>query len=157
MRRNTHPFLRSRARSATASTDGPRPVPTRSCAVPPVRLPRPLQPPGEDLSVDIRWDAPGPVLAVAGALDTLGRDLLEAVLLHVRRSRPGPIAVDLAGVSFVDTQGFSPVLAPDVVLVAASPAVRRLLRLLGLPLPGLRHSHGPAGRRDRPRRVSGDG
>jgi len=85
--------------------------------------------------MDIRWDRTTPVVKVAGELDVGGRDLLEAVLSHVRSPRRGPVAVDPADVSFVDTHGLSPVLERDVVLVAASPAVSRVLRLLGVSLP----------------------
>lgn len=83
--------------------------------------------------MEIRWDGPRPVVAVSGELDFTGQELLGALLDHVRGTRPGPVAVDLGQVSFADTDGLSPVLARDVVVVAASPAVVRLLRHLGAP------------------------
>jgi anti-anti-sigma regulatory factor len=85
--------------------------------------------------MEIRWGEPRPVVAASGELTLFGAELLEALLAHVRATDPGPVAVDLGHVTFVDTHGLSPALAPDVVLVAASPAVARVLRLLGLPVP----------------------
>ena len=107
--------------------------------------------------MEIRRDGPRPVVAVSGELDLAGKDLLEAVLAHVRSTRPGVVAVDLSRVSFVDSHGVSPVLEWDVVLVAASPAVRRLLRLLGLPAPEPRHSRRSTRRRSRRSPLAGDG
>ena len=90
------------------------------------------------LSVEIRRSGARPVVVVAGELDLSGRDLLEALLGHVRAGSRQPVAVDLAQVPFADTHGLEPVLEPDVVVVAASPAVTRLLRhleiLTGRPL-----------------------
>ncbi|WP_166532509.1 STAS domain-containing protein [Blastococcus xanthinilyticus] len=97
--------------------------------------------PGADataLSVEVRRDGDRPVVAASGELDVLGRELLDAVLSHVRETHSGVVAVDLSGVSFVDSHGLAPALGADVVLVAASPPVCRLLRLMGLPVPAMR-------------------
>ena len=88
--------------------------------------------------MEIRRGGPRPVVVVSGELDLSGKELLEALLGHVRASSPGSVAVDLAQVPFADTHGLEPVLEPDVAVVAASPAVTRVLRhlevLLGRPL-----------------------
>lgn len=134
MTRTSHPLTRFRAHRA-GSPAGPL-----AAAPGPVAVPAPGGATAErewaELSMEIRRDGRRPVVAVSGELDLAGKDLLEAMLAHVRSTHSGTVAVDLAQVSFVDTHGVSPVLGRDVVLVAASPAVRRLLRLLGLPLPG---------------------
>ncbi len=90
---------------------------------------------GAELSIEICRAGAQPVVSVSGDLDLAGKELLEAVIAHVRDSHRGYVAVDLGQVSFADTHGLSPALQQDVVLVAASPAVRRLLRLLDLPGP----------------------
>jgi anti-anti-sigma factor len=82
--------------------------------------------------MEVRREGPRPVVAVAGELDMVGGQLLDAVISHVRTTDPGPVAVDLADVTFVDSHGLAPALERDVVLVAASPKVSRLMRLLGL-------------------------
>ncbi|RZU31307.1 anti-anti-sigma regulatory factor [Blastococcus saxobsidens] len=87
------------------------------------------------MALDVEWDGPRPVVVVAGELDLVGGELLAAVLDHVRSSRPAFIAVDLSGVTFVDTHGLTPALQADVVLVDHSRVVRRLLSLMGLPVP----------------------
>ena len=86
--------------------------------------------------MEIRRGGMRPVVTVSGELDLMARELLEALLVHVRSTHPGTIALDLGRVTFADTHGLSPALGRDVVLVAASPAVTRLLRLLGLRAPG---------------------
>ncbi|RBY88893.1 hypothetical protein DQ244_13915 [Blastococcus sp. TBT05-19] len=75
-------------------------------------------------------------MVVSGELDVVGGELFVAVLDHVRSSGPGTVAVDLSGVSFVDTHGLTPALQPDVVLVDASRVVDRLLTLMGQPAVG---------------------
>ena len=135
MTRIAHPPLRFRARSA--------PTAPRRSDVERRRLRPAPHPQGStaadgspaELSLEIRRDGPRPVVVVSGDLDLVGQELFEALLTHVRSSRPGTVAVDLIGVSFVDSHGLSPALAPDVVVVAASPSVCRLLRLMGLPVP----------------------
>jgi anti-anti-sigma regulatory factor len=132
MTRSTHPVPGFRARSVT--TPPRRPVVAR-------RRRRAVPPHGgavsrghlAELSLEVRRDGRRPVIAVSGELDLVGMELLEAVLAHVRSGHDGVVAVDLSGVSFANSHGLSPVLDGDVVLVAASPQVCRLLRLMGHP------------------------
>lgn len=98
--------------------------------------------PADEVAAEIRRDRGRPVVAVTGELDGGGRALFAALLAHVRTTCAGPVAVDLAGVSFADAHGLSPALRRDVVLVAVSPAVARLLRHLGIPPRGVRGMRG---------------
>jgi anti-anti-sigma regulatory factor len=91
------------------------------------------------LSVDVREDARGPVVTVAGELDLAGAGLVTAMLDHVRRRQSVPgravgrrdqVDVDLAGVTFVDSSGLAAVVDGRTRIVAASEPVRRLRRLL---------------------------
>lgn len=86
-------------------------------------------------------------MAVTGELDVSGASLLEAVLQHVReRCDDGaPVPVDLGGVRYADTHGLAPVLDGAVHIRSASSAVRRVLRLLGQPIPVPRSSSGGLG------------
>lgn len=136
MPRNTHPLPRFRARSAAPSARRPARVPSQTC----VRS-APEQPQAA-LALDIEWDSPYPVVVVSGELDLVGGELFVAVLDHVRSTGPGLVAVDLSRVSFVDTHGLTPALQADVVLVAASRSVCRLLSLMGLPVPAGRPRRG---------------
>ena len=101
--------------------------------------------------MEIRRGGVRPVVTVCGELDLAGRELLEALLAHVRLTHPGKVSLDLGRVTSIDTHGLAPVLGRDVVLVAASPPVVRLLRLLGLraprPAPLHRDSARPGGGR----------
>ncbi|NEK84520.1 STAS domain-containing protein [Blastococcus saxobsidens] len=142
MTRNTHPVLRFRARS-TGTPD------RRRAAIRPrprvVAQPCPRSVPEREqaaMALDVEWDGPRPVVVVSGELDLVGGDLLAAVLDHVRSSRAELVAVDLSGVTFVDTHGLAPAMQPDVVLVDPSRVVCRLLSLMGLPDP----ADGPDGR-----------
>lgn len=103
-------------------------------AVPPLPAQSAESRDGAGLALDIRRSGSRPLVVVSGELDLAGRDLLEAVLAHVRSTSGGPVAVDLDQVPFADTHGLEPVLEPGVVVVAASPAVTRLLRHLDVPL-----------------------
>ena len=99
---------------------GPRPHPATTA-------------PGDDtLRIDVRRCGAAPVVEVHGDLDVAGAPLLRAITEHVAVDGT-PVAVDLSGVSFADSHGLAPVLTRDVVLVAVSAPVRRLLRLLGAP------------------------
>jgi anti-anti-sigma factor len=138
MTRTSHPLTRFRAPSptwATSSAGRPGAVAPRGHFVLPPSEDSSANEHAADVSMEIWRDGPRPVVEVSGELDLSGKELLEAVLAHVRSTHPGVVAVDLGGVSFIDTHGLSPVLERDVDLVAASPAVRRMLRLLGLPVP----------------------
>lgn len=136
MTRNSRPVPRFRARSATIATRRPAAGRRRRRTVP---LHDGWAPHGRaaDLSLEVRRDGNRPVIAVSGELDLSGMDLFEAMLAHVRSTAEEVVAVDLSGVSFVNSHGLSPVLARDVVLVAASPPVSRLLRLMGQPVPAM--------------------
>jgi anti-anti-sigma regulatory factor len=94
-----------------------------------------------EVAVQVRRDLPRPLVSVAGELDLDSARLLTAMLDHVRRSwvrhareRSGPydvdIDVDLTRVTFADSSGLAPVLEGRTRIVAASPPVRRVLRLL---------------------------
>ena len=91
-----------------------------------------------DTTVQVRSDLPRPLITVTGELDLGSAGLLTALLDHVRRSRTrrgtaGPdlhVDVDLSRVTFADSHGLAPVLDGRTRVVAASPAVRRVLRLL---------------------------
>ncbi|MGY1711599.1 STAS domain-containing protein [Geodermatophilus sp. SYSU D00758] len=85
----------------------------------------------EGLSAEIRTGPAGPVVVVRGDLDATGERLVTAVLEYLAAVGGGPVAVDLRAVPFADSHGLAPLLRPGVVLVAASPAVRRLLALMG--------------------------
>lgn len=87
-------------------------------------------------TVTIDRRARRPVVVVTGELDASGASLLEAVVDHVTgQGAHGPVLVDLGAVCFADTHGLAPVLDGTTEVRAASPVVRRLLRLLGLPEP----------------------
>jgi anti-anti-sigma regulatory factor len=103
------------------------------------------------LWVEVRWSVQPPVLVVHGDLDQDGAALLDAVVEHVAPGTGQPVPVDLGAVDFADTHGIEPLLRRDVVVLAASPAVHRLLRLVGAPpvrgvQPRLRYRHRPRGR-----------
>jgi anti-anti-sigma regulatory factor len=134
MTRSTHPVPRIRARSAGTSLRRPVVAPRRRRALPPHDGSVPRGYVGE-LSLEVRREGGQPVLAVSGELDTVGRELLDAMLAHVRSTHDGVVGVDLSGVSFADSHGVRAALDDDVRLVAASPAVLRLLRLMGHPEP----------------------
>jgi len=89
---------------------------------------------GAGLELEIRRNGRVPLVVVAGELDLAGRDLLGALIGHVRADHGASVEVDLGQVPFADTHGLEPLLEPGVVVVAASPAVRRLLRYLDVPL-----------------------
>ena len=90
----------------------------------------------EHVNVTVDRCSRRPVVVVSGALDASGAPLLEAVMQHVTdQGPPGPVLVDLGAVSFADTHGLAPVLDRSTEVRAASMAVRRVLRLLGIPAP----------------------
>lgn len=91
-----------------------------------------------DVTVEVRQDLPRPLVTVTGELDLASAGLLQALLDHVRRrtrrAGAGPhrvdVDVDLVRVTFADSHGLAPVLDGRTRIVAASPAVRRVLELL---------------------------
>jgi anti-anti-sigma factor len=97
------------------------------------------------------------VLLIAGELDAVAADTFaERVDAAVRRL-PGPVLVDLSGLTFIDAQGARALDAVMRTLPAGRPAsvracprrVRRILDILGLPLDG-RPSASSPGRRPGP-------
>ena len=92
--------------------------------------------PEEQFAVTVDRRARRPVVVVAGELDAAGASLLRAVVDHVSgQGHRGPVLVDLGAVRYADTHGLAPVLDGTAEVRAASTAVRRVLRLLGLPDP----------------------
>lgn len=83
-----------------------------------------------------RWDPSGTVIAVDGELDAANADQLAAYVQHsIARSRR--VILDLRGLKFIGTAGFSALHRINVVCsgaqaywaMAPSPAVARLLRI----------------------------
>ncbi len=90
----------------------------------------------ERFTVTVDRRAHRPLVVVEGELDASGSSLLQAVIQHVvEQGNPGPVLVDLDAVSFADTHGLAPVLDGEAEIRTASRAVRRVLRLLGVPVP----------------------
>lgn len=90
----------------------------------------------EHVAVTVDRRSRRPVVIVSGELDASGAPLLEAVLQHVTDQSPrGRVLVDLGAVEFADTHGLAPVLDRGTEVRAASTAVRRVLRVLGIPAP----------------------
>ena len=87
------------------------------------------------LAITVDRTARRPVVVVHGELDATGEPLLAAVLEHVAATDGAPVLADLSDVSDADTHGLLPALRRDVVIVAASPQVRRLLAALVAPRP----------------------
>jgi len=83
-----------------------------------------------DVTIRLEIDSPQPVVVVAGALQRPGGALLTAVLEYVRQQHGGPVAVDLAQVSQVDSQGLAAVIASGADVASAPPRVRRVLKNL---------------------------
>jgi anti-anti-sigma regulatory factor len=75
----------------------------------------------------VRGDRAHPVVAVTGALDGAGAELLAAVLEHVGRAGRTPVAVDLSRVTSADEAGLEPVLAGGAEMRRPSPAVQEVL------------------------------
>ncbi len=155
MSRITHPLLRRRDRETAATLREPDQEGPRLRAVPPPPVGAPAAAAVPDLALQIRRGGRRSLVVVSGELDSAGRELLDAVLAHVRSTEPGSVDVDLGQVTFADTHGLAAVLGRDVVLVDASPAVARLLRLLGLPLPRPRSQRPALGRPGRRGRTAG--
>jgi anti-sigma B factor antagonist len=105
----------------------------------PARPARDLQEPG-DLRVGIHLGAP-PVVEICGEIDIQSAPQLRDELLRVVRRYGPQLALDLAGVTFLDCAGVNVLLATRrrarledgwVRVTRASPRARRTISLLGL-------------------------
>jgi anti-anti-sigma factor len=95
----------------------------------------------DGLSVATTRDAGRTVLVVRGELDFSSAGHLRSELVEATRDGAGPVAVDLSGVTFIDSTGVSLLVESkrrlgeserDLVLRAPSERVRRVLDLSGL-------------------------
>ncbi len=85
---------------------------------------------------DARWEPSGTVITVDGELDAANADQLAAYVQH-SAARGRRVVLDLRGLEFIGTAGFSALHRINVVCSAAqvrwamapSPAVSRLLRI----------------------------
>ena len=96
---------------------------------------------GEPLSIVSERDGGTHRVAAVGELDIATVDLLERALLEVEDTDAELIVLDLSGLSFIDSTGLRLVLdinercggeADRLRVVAGSPAVERLLDIVGL-------------------------
>jgi anti-sigma B factor antagonist len=94
------------------------------------------------------------VLQIAGELDAMGADAFAGHADAAVRSLPGPVLVDLSGLTFIDAGGARVLDAVMQTLPGGRPAsvracprrVRRVLDMLGLPLDGRAAGSPPARR-----------
>ena len=97
-----------------------------------------MDPVPAQVSVTVSRSSGSPRICVAGEIDQLGAAVLRDALDRVAAEHPGRVDVDLADVTFFDCAGVSALLAAEqaaggrLVLVAAAPAVRKVLRVLNL-------------------------
>jgi anti-sigma B factor antagonist len=96
---------------------------------------------GEPLTIISERDGATHRVAAVGELDIATFDLLERALLEVEDTDAELIVLDLSGLSFIDSTGLRLVLdinercggeADRLRVVAGSPAVERLLDIVGL-------------------------
>jgi anti-anti-sigma factor len=96
---------------------------------------------GEPLSIISERDGEAHRVAAIGELDIATVDLLERALLEVEETDAELIVLDLSALSFIDSTGLRLVLdlnercggaADRLRIVAGSPAVERLLDIVGL-------------------------
>jgi len=97
---------------------------------------------GDVLAITVRRnDDHATTIVLDGELDLHGADALATALGDLLDSRPTAIAVDAAGVAFMDSSGLKTLLQVrrdaavagiDLRLVAASAAVRRVIDMAGL-------------------------
>ena len=90
------------------------------------------------LEISVR---PGPVVTIAGEIDVQSSPDLRDQLLRVIRQHGARLALDLAGVTFIDCAGINALLATrrraqleggSLRVLRASPRVRRLITLTRL-------------------------
>jgi anti-anti-sigma factor len=96
---------------------------------------------GESLSIVSERNGEAHRVAAVGELDIATVEKLERALLEVESSDAGMIVLDLSGLSFIDSTGLRLVLdlnercggdTDRLRVVAGSPAVERLLDIVGL-------------------------
>ena len=88
----------------------------------------------------IRRDDGGTIVAISGAVDVCTEAALQQALLRIIRERGARLMLDLSGVSFMDCAGLRALLATRrraelrggfLRLIAASAAVGRIIELTG--------------------------
>jgi anti-anti-sigma factor len=79
------------------------------------------------------------VISVGGEVDTLTGPLVRDRMVEALDASSGPVRIEMADVSFIDSQGLSTLITvrqsyPDraMTLAGARPNVRRLLEITGL-------------------------
>ncbi|MGE5289998.1 MAG: STAS domain-containing protein [Micromonosporaceae bacterium] len=91
----------------------------------------------EPLQVQLQWDGHTAAVIADGELDYATALTLTAHLTEALSRHPGRLILDLAGVTFIDCAGLSPIvrarnhLPPDVPLIVRAPssAARRLFKM----------------------------
>jgi anti-anti-sigma factor len=93
-----------------------------------------------ELAVSFGEQSEIPVLAFSGDLDGILVDEFEQAMLEAAQSGPGCVIVDLAGVTYIDSQAFGRLLRThvrlesqggDVAIVAGSSQVARMVKTFG--------------------------
>jgi anti-anti-sigma factor len=94
-----------------------------------------------ELSVQLHSGSPVPVVAVGGELDLESGPCLARWLRSLLRARGPVLALDLAGVRFIDCAGVGALVAScraarqdggRLLVVALSPCARRIIQITGL-------------------------
>ena len=90
------------------------------------------------LSVEVRWEGDEATVTVAGELDLSTAAQVEQALLEAEEKRPERLALDLRGLSFMDSTGLRMVLEADgrarkenrrFEVVPGPPQVHRVFRI----------------------------
>ena len=84
-------------------------------------------------------DADPLVASIAGEIDTLTGPLVQEHLVDALEASNGPVRLEIADISFIDSQGLSALISvskqyPDrqMTLAGARPNIRRLIDITGL-------------------------
>lgn len=94
-----------------------------------------------DVTLCVRPGDDGIIVAVSGEVDVCTEAPLQQALLRIIRERGARLMVDVSGVSFMDCAGLRALLMTrrlaamrggSVCLIAESPAVHRIIDLLGV-------------------------
>lgn len=94
--------------------------------------------PGQAVRVAARRDGGAVILGVGGDLDSENIALVAAALTEAAETAPGPVVVDLSGVTFADSTTVNVLLkayhalGPRLRLAQPSPFVERLFTVIGL-------------------------